>query len=71
MRSAMFSRKWWLAARERMAKTGAQTLIGMIGFEVTGFKDLNVTEIAIAVAVFMLLSLCTSIVMTPTPIEEQ
>ena len=67
----MFSKKWWLAARERMAKTGAQTLIGMVGFEVTGLKDINVTEIAVAVPVFMLLSLCTSIIMTPTPAQEQ
>ena len=66
MQDDMFSRKWWQAAWSRMARTGAQALIGFVGFDATGFRDLDVVFIAIAVGTFMLLSFANSIIMTPS-----
>ena len=65
MQEDMFSKKWWRATWSRMSRAGAQTLIGLVGFDATGFRDLDVAFIATAVGVFMLLSFANSIIMTP------
>lgn len=62
----MFSKKWWQFTISRVARTGAQALIGFVGFEATGFMKLDVLRIAVSVGTFMLLSFANCIVQTPT-----
>jgi Putative lactococcus lactis phage r1t holin len=66
----MFSRKWWRATWSRAARTGAQTLIGFVGFDATGFRELDVTFIGTAIGVFMLLSFANSIIQSPVTEDE-
>ena len=70
MTTPMFSKKWWGATWSRMSRAGAQTLIGLVGFDATGFRSLDVTFIVTAVGVFMLLPFANSIMMTPVTGDE-
>ena len=67
----MFTKKWWRAAGERAAKTGAQTLILMAGSDATGFLSLDPAKTATLVLGGMILSLCTSIVWTPVTDDDR
>lgn len=67
----MFSKKWWQAAGERAAKTGAQTLILMTGSDAAGFLHLDLQKTATLVLGGVILSLCTSIVWSPVTTDAE
>ena len=60
----MFSKKWWGKTLERMIKTAAQTLIGLIGADKL-LLSLDWSFMWQFTATMVLLSFLTSIVTTP------
>lgn len=58
----LFTATFWLDAFERAVKTAAQTLIALIGVNVTEVTDLDWGQIGIATGVATALSVLTSIV---------
>lgn len=59
----MGSRRWWIETLERMAKTAAQTILGMVGADKL-LLELPWDFIWQFTATMMLLSLATSIATT-------
>lgn len=62
MRRPLFTATFWLDATERAIKTAAQTVLGLIGTNVTEVTSLNWKEVGIAAAFTTGLSVLTSIV---------
>lgn len=59
--SAMWSGRFWQGAGERTIKTGAQTLVALIGTEAVGVTSLDWPQMLSVAATAMLLSVLTSI----------
>ncbi len=62
MTRPLFTATFWLDALERAVKTAAQTLLALVGVNVTDVASLNWQEMAITTAVSTGLSVLTSIV---------
>lgn len=59
--SAMLTGPFWRGALERTIKTGAQTLVALIGTEAVGVTSLDWPQMLSVAATAMLLSVLTSI----------
>ena len=62
MARPLFTATFWLDALERAVKTAAQTMLALVGVNVTDVASLNWQEMAITTAVSTGLSVLTSIV---------
>lgn len=62
MSRPLFTGSFWLDALERAIKTAAQTILGLIGTNVTDVTALNWQEVGIVTGVTAGLSILTSIV---------
>ncbi len=62
MSRPLFTATFWLDTLERAVKTAAQTLLALVGVNVTDVASLNWQEMAITTAVSTGLSVLTSIV---------
>lgn len=62
MARPLFTGSFWLDAVERAVKTAAQTVLGLIGTNVTDVTSLDWQEVGIAAAFTTGLSILTSIV---------
>jgi hypothetical protein len=62
MARPLFTATFWLDAGERAIKTAAQTMLALVGVNVTDVASLNWQEMAITTAVSTGLSVLTSIV---------
>lgn len=59
--SAIWTGQFWRGAGERTIKTGAQTLVALIGTEAVGVTSLDWPQMLSVAATAMLLSVLTSI----------
>lgn len=61
----MFTKKFWVQAAERMAKTAGQVLVAALGYDVAQYGHINWKFIGIMTGVSTLLSLATSLASLP------
>lgn len=66
----MFSRKWWLAARDRAARSAAQGFLLLFGTTVPGWMSLDWKTLVYGTVGAAVLSLATSVAFPPVPKED-